>query len=359
MTRKAYIALWLLLPLVAAALFFVVRHNLATGPSAPDPAAAVAPAAPDETAPAVPEKKPEVVRPAGISDYRDLQLTLPRAAADLLRKSRPGIECAGILVAPERELVLWSKDADELVPIASMTKMMTTLVAFELIAARDDLSLDTVVAVSRAAQNIGGSEIWLMAGHRYPLRDLLRASVVKSANDAMYAVAERTAPGNDVQQFVVVMNRRARQLGMSKARFRNVHGLPEPDRRDDNRASCRDLVVLALALRRYPEIWEWCKLDMVRFRHNNGKVVDMYNSNRRLLRHCSGVTGLKTGYTKTSGFCVTATCRRGGEQLIAVVTGFKNKNDRYLFVSRLFEWGYARLPYLSAPNGSVAAPEME
>ena len=302
-----------------------------------------------ESAPPEPVPPP---RPPGLDNYRQLGLALPPHLESLLRLARPGQQVAGILVAPKRETILWAHRDQEVTPIASMTKMMTLLLAMETLAQRSDLTLQSPVRISHNAAHMGGSEVWLAAGSEYTLEALLQATAVKSANDAAYAVAEAVAPQQDVAKFIVLMNRRARQLGLTQARFYNVNGLPGHSPTTENRATCRDMVVLAMALQKYDTVTNWSRIPMLRFAHNNGKVIEMHNSNRDLLLHCPGVTGLKTGFTEAAGFCVTATCEREGEPLIAVVTGFGRKEDRFAFVSKLFDWGYQQ-PAQAAPPPDV------
>jgi D-alanyl-D-alanine carboxypeptidase (penicillin-binding protein 5/6) len=338
-------ALYVLLPVLVIAFIVVVRKNLQP-PDAPDPQhpPKTAPQ-PDGRAPGAdaaddePERDPPAPAMRGLDAYRHAGLTLPPTL-----KQRLPEHGSGILVAPELKLILWSYRDREPVPIASMTKMMSLLLVAETVNRRDDVDYDTVTTVSRRAEAVGGSQIWLMAGHRYPLHKLCRAAAVKSANDAMFAAAEAVAPGGDNGRFVALMNRRARRLGMRYARFYNVHGLPTPRGRPDNRASCRGLVLLAVELRRHERVCTWLQTKTSEFVHGNDKVVKIRNTNHDLLTRCPGVDGMKTGYTRKAGFCVTASCRRDGRRLLAIGTGFPDKDRRFLFISGLFAFGFERLP---------------
>ena len=129
-------------------------------------------------------------------------------------------------------------------------------------------------------------------------------------------------------------------MGMRKARFYNVHGLPGRSSKYDNIASCRDLVLLAEELKKDPQIMFWAGMPKTQFVHSNGKVIDLRNTNHALLGKVTGVNGLKTGYTNRAGFCITATAKRGDRELIVVVTGCPDKNIRFQVVRELFEWGF-------------------
>ncbi len=273
--------------------------------------------------------------PTGISQPKvPAMITLPPT----LRRQAARMS-AGILLDIDGGNVLWQKNADAPVPMASMSKMMTALIAVERIKAREYLALETPTTVSRAAAAIGGSQVWLAPGEVFTLGELLQATLVKSANDAAHAVAEAVVPDGNIRSFVTLMNRRARALGMPRGRFHNVHGLPGGKPALDNRASCREMSRLALELLKHPEARNWCKTRVAVFRDGSEHAVEMRNPNR-LLSRCEGVNGIKTGYTRRAGYCVVATCVRHNRMLMAVVTGFRTKNDRERFVADLLDCGY-------------------
>ncbi|RMD75599.1 MAG: D-alanyl-D-alanine carboxypeptidase [Lentisphaerae bacterium] len=296
------------------------------------------------------EEKPaprtlSVLYPNALDDYRVLELPLNGEAARWEKACT-----AGILVVPAYRLILWRKRDEQAFPIASITKLMTLILAFEFIQ-EGRAELTTPVQVSNRASQTGGSRVWLQAHATYPLGELMKACLIKSANDAAQAVAEALAPNHDSQRFVTLMNIKARQIGMRKARFYNVHGLPGPP---DNVASPRDLVLLAMTACQYPQLLEWARTVTYDFRHPNGKVVKLRSTNWQLLSHCPGVLGLKTGYTDRAGSCVTTLCRRNGVAMIAVALGFHThkggilgRNKRYYFVRALLDWGYATLEHLN------------
>lgn len=243
---------------------------------------------------------------------------------------------SGVIVELPSGRVLWQRNADQAVPIASMTKMMTALLAFEDEARSDEVDFDTVIPVTDAAYRIGGSQVWLDPRESFSLRELLISVMVKSANDSSFLVGEFLADG-DMAAFVQRMNRRATELGMTSTRFINAHGLPDGGR--DSVASCSDLVLLARALIPFDEALEWASLPRYTFRADAAKPTELSNHNR-LVMTSRGVDGLKTGYTRNAGFCVTATCEREGRRMVAVVTGFKSAKSRDAFVAGLLDWAY-------------------
>ncbi len=271
--------------------------------------------------------------PPGIDHYQHINGQLPTT----LRKKFSGT--AGILVDPARELILWADNDRDIVPIASMTKMMTVLLAVDIIASDPRWDYLSLTRISPATANVGGSQVWLKPGYEYTLESLMKAAMVKSANDACEALAEALAPHGNVKEFIVMMNREARLLGLKNARFYNVHGLPGKTAKTDNQATCRDMAALALIILKHADIMAWSQLKKAAFVHDSTSTIKMVNHNR-LLFSCQGVKGIKTGYIRRAGFCVTAVCERDGRQLIAVATGFPTKNEREAFVSSLFDWGF-------------------
>lgn len=250
------------------------------------------------------------------------------------------VQGTGMMIDATTGRILWARNENESVPIASMTKMMTVLVTFELLAQAKDKGLDTNIRVSPAAMRIGGSQVWLEAGSEYTVAELLPAVMIHSANDAAYALAEGVSPDGKMDTFIKLMNERAAALGMTNSAFRNVHGLPEKEAGQDSRASAHDLVILGQELLRYPLARELSGTAKASFKHKNGKEMELTNRDGLVVSGCPGVFGLKTGYIARAGFCVTSVCEREGRRIIAVVTGYPRKEDRDSFVSDLLNWGY-------------------
>jgi serine-type D-Ala-D-Ala carboxypeptidase (penicillin-binding protein 5/6) len=278
------------------------------------------------------------VAPPDVRQFTHLTMAMP---ADL--QTRAAACESGLMLDVTNQQMMWTKKPDEVLPIASITKLMTIYVALDAIAGNDQLTLDSPATVSRQAAQQGGSQLWLEAGASYPMRSLMQAMMIKSANDAAYVVGESMA-GGDMDVFVAAMNRRARLMGLRSARFHNPNGMPGPDSNSDNRATSYDLAMLALACKRFPVIWEWASMPTARFVHTNGEPIDMANTNRLVRGSYPGVTGLKTGFIDRSGFCMIATANRDGRELMIVALGFKQRQDRDDFVKGLLEWGFQQRP---------------
>lgn len=247
---------------------------------------------------------------------------------------------AGILVDLDTGKVLWAKNAKKAVPIASMTKMMTVLLAFESIR-MEEIDYNKNIKVTKSAASIGGSDIWLDPRETFPLNVLLKAVIIKSANDAAQLVGESLGDG-DIDVFVKKMNKRADQLGLKKAKFYNPHGLPGSSASKDNVATCEELAKLAALLLQYPDVIKLSStgIDYIKREVGRHKKTMLTNTNHLVRKGVSGVDGIKTGFTRRAGFCLTATCKRKGRRLVAVVTGFNKASQRDECVKKLLDWGY-------------------
>lgn len=289
--------------------------------------AAVQPAATPEVKPATPEA-PTNIFPSTPYDFAG-------AVSFIGLPNERGCG-TGILVDPAKRKVLWAKSAEKAVPIASMTKMMTMLLAEEAIQA-GRVTRETVIPVSVEAYKIGGSQVWLDPKEAFPLGELMKAIAIKSANDAAYLVGEYLG-GGDIGAFIKEMNRRAKALGMAHTTFYDAHGLGDAAKRD-NLSSAYDMVLLGEHLLRYPETMRLASTRMDTFR--NGKT-ELKNHNNLVYQRVAGVDGLKTGYTRASGYCVTFSCLRGGRRLVGCVTGFSTAKERDAFCKALLAWGYTK-----------------
>jgi len=258
---------------------------------------------------------------------------------------------SGILVDINTRKVLWAKNPKESVAIASMTKMMTLLIAMEDIC-NGKASLSSDVKVTNHAQKIGGSQVYLDPRESFKLEDLLKTIAIKSANDSAYLVSEYLGNG-DVESFIQRMNQKSEYLNMPGTKFFNAHGLPGTSSKEDNVSSAEGMAVLAEVLLRYPEIVTWAATPTFTFREGTDKPMLITNHNK-LVNDCPGVDGMKTGFINRSGFCTTVTCKRGDRRLIAVVTGFNSSKDRNNFIRKLLDWGYRRAPLVE--SGKVPPP---
>ena len=244
---------------------------------------------------------------------------------------------AAILVDQATGTVLYEKNADQPMPIASITKVMTLLLTFEAVHA-GKFSLSSPVPVSAHAAGMGGSQIWLEPGEQFTLDEMLRAICVSSANDAAVAVAELV--GGSEGAFVALMNAKAAELGMSGTTFKNACGLDT----EGHLSTARDVAVMSRAiLTECPEVLHYSGIwtDTLR-----GGETMLVNTNK-LLRRYDGITGLKTGTTGGAGVCISASASRDGLDLIAVVLGSNSSAERFEAATALLDYGFAN--YEAAP----------
>lgn len=238
---------------------------------------------------------------------------------------------AAILIDEDSGTVLYEKNANESRPIASITKIMTLLLAFEALEA-GKVSLSDIVPVSEHAYHMGGSQIWLEPGEQLTLDEMLKAICISSANDAAVAVAEFIGGSEPV--FVERMNARAKELGMQSTTFRNACGLDE----DGHLSTARDVAIMSREmLLNHPEIENYCTVWMDTLR---GGATQLVNTNK-LLKSYNGITGLKTGTTGKAGVCISASASRDDLRLIAVVLGSSSGKERFAAATSLLDYGFA------------------
>ena len=229
---------------------------------------------------------------------------------------------AAFVIDPATRKVYFEENADMVLPVASMAKMMTCLIAVERIQ-HGLLTLDKPVTISARASKMGGSQIYAKEGQTFPVKILLAAAMIQSANDAATALAEDIAGSNE--KFAEMMNARAKQLGLTHTTFHDPHGLPnrkEPDSVD--KMSARDLATLGMELMKYPLMREYAR--MATFPFENGTFTAGLTNPNHLVNpgkrdYMPNATGIKTGYSVPAGFCITASAQKNGRQLIAVVMG--------------------------------------
>ena len=254
---------------------------------------------------------------------------------------------AAILIEQGSGRVLYEKNADERVPIASITKVMTLLLAFE--AVHDGrLTMETPVPVSEHAYHMGGSQIWLEPGEHFTLDEMIKAICVSSANDAAVAVAELV--GGSEPAFVEQMNARAASLGMEQTSFRNACGLDA----EGHLSTARDVAVMSRTiLNTCPEVLHYTGIwtDTLR-----GGATQLINTNK-LLRRYEGITGLKTGTTGGAGICISASATRNGLSLIAVILGAPSSADRFDAATTLLDYGFGA--YEAAPLPKLEAQPLQ
>lgn len=228
--------------------------------------------------------------------------------------------------------VLLSKNPDEKLPPASITKIMTLLLVMEAIDS-GKITLEDTVTASRNASSKGGSQIWLKEGEQMTVHELIKATAVASANDASTALGEYIA--GDEATFVAMMNSRAAELGMVNTNFENCSGLD--DTAENHYTTARDIAIMSCELMKHEKIKEYTTIWMDSLRDGETELV---NTNR-LVRFYEGTTGLKTGTTSKAGYCISATAQRNGMELVAVVLGSDNSTDRFEDAKTLLSWGFS------------------
>lgn len=260
---------------------------------------------------------------------------------------------AAFVLEPSTGRVLLEENADTPLPTASMAKMMTLLIAMEEIQA-GNLHYDTPVTISARASKMGGSQVYLRAGSVWPVKNLLIATMVHSANDAAMALGEKIAGSGE--SFADLMNHKAQELGLKNSRFYDPHGLPPSDPRMNNVMSARDLAILGQELMKHPFMRQLAVIPEMEFR--NGTLEKIYNPNR-LLRFYDGATGIKTGYSGPAGFCITASATRNGMELVAVVMGAKTSRgpeSSFEIAARLMNQAFVNYRMVTpVKQGSVVA----
>lgn len=265
---------------------------------------------------------------------------------------------SGILLDVSSRNILWMKDPDKVVPIASLTKIMTLLLACEDVAS-GRVSLDDRVKATPGAWRIREGVVWMAPNEIFTLRELMQATSVKSANDAAYLIGEYLGNGN-IRNFIRRMNQRAAALGMTKTKFYNPHGLPGRKKTPDNSSTVRDLLLLSEYVSRIPLFMQLSSIRLIGFRKEGVKGhLKLLNHNRLLPKSrygTAGVDGIKTGYTNNAGFCLALSCVRNGRRILAVGTGFKVSAERDRCMKSLVEWGFLRAADPAAPPENIQLP---
>ncbi len=316
-------------------LLSVVRSSGPVGSGPPPPAAASKAAAEGDAA------EERGAQPRKRTGDRLDRMTFRRAANPLPPElARRTGQCRnGVLIDWDKRKILWRKDANRPVPIASLTKMMTMLLLMETVREDPGVTLDSRVRVTREAAAVGGSQVYLDPRETFTLDELLKCVAIFSANDAAHLIAQYLG-GGEVGPFVERMNRRAGELGLNQMRFYTPSGLPRKAGQVENRGTAMEVAFLAARLLRYPEVVKWTSTWLAWIREKSPKPFQLVNRNR-LIKDCPGVIGMKTGFTQKAGFCVAAVCRRKGRTLIAVTLGCPSQKVRNRLVCALLDWGTA------------------
>lgn len=239
---------------------------------------------------------------------------------------------SAVLMEVSTGKIIFSKEENKKVSPASITKIMTMLLVIEAIENKK-LSFYDKVTTSEHAASMGGSQIWLEVGEAMSVHDLMKSVAVGSANDASVALAEHIAGSEE--GFVSLMNQKAKELGMNNTNFSNACGLDD----DNLYTTAKDVALMSRALIQHESIKQYTTIWMDTIRNES---VQLVNTNK-LVRFYRGATGLKTGTTSKAGCCVSATAKREGMELIAVIMGADSSNERFASAKKLLDYGFANL----------------
>lgn len=270
-------------------------------------------------------------------DISDIDVPIDAALTDAAVGTVLDIKAkSAILMEVNTGEVLYEQNSDQSLPPASITKIMSLLLVMEAIDS-GKFSTEDVITASEHAAGMGGSQIWLEPGESMTVDDLLKASVIASANDAMVALAE--AVSGSEEGFVQKMNERAEQLGMSNTHFVNATGLDA----EGHISSARDVAVMSAELIKHNLIKNYSTVWMDTLRDGESELV---NTNK-LVRFYDGTTGLKTGTTSGAGYCLSATAERNGLNLVAVIMSGETSADHFNGAKKLLDYGFANYEYVT------------
>ena len=245
---------------------------------------------------------------------------------------------SGIVVEVSSGKMIYEKNADEKLPPASVTKVMTMLLIFDAIES-GKIKLEDTVTVSEFAASMGGSQVFLEPGETQTVETMLKCIAVASANDACVAMAEYIC--GDEQTFVKQMNERARKLGMKNTHFANCNGLDA----EGHLTTARDIAIMSRELiTKHPEIHQYTKIWQENITHETKKGTSEFGltNTNKFIRQYPYATGLKTGSTGKAKFCLSATAEKDGIKLISVVMASPNAKQRVKDAVTLMNYGFGK-----------------
>ncbi len=242
--------------------------------------------------------------------------------------------------------ILTSFNENEKLPVASICKLMTTLLTLESIDS-GSLSLESEVLASEHACSAEGSQAFLDAGNKYKVKDLLKSVIVASANDSAIVLAE--AIGGSENKFVEKMNKRAEELGMTNTVYQNATGL---NTIDSQYSTALDTAKILKKVEQYDIYNEFCKIWMDKLVHPSGRETELVNTNR-LIKYYDYCNGGKTGYTDEAGYCLSSTAEKDGLSLVAVVLNCKDSASRFKESMELYSYGFANFENAKIVDSNV------
>ena len=244
-----------------------------------------------------------------------------------------------ILVEENTGRVLYAKNSEDCVPMASITKIMTLILVMEAIES-GKITYNDIVPVSKHAFETGGSQIWLEPGEQLTVDEMIKAVTVASANDAAVALAEFV--GGSEEAFCRLMNDKAKALGMENTHFVNACGLDA----EGHYSSATDVSIMARELMKHKDIFKYSGIWLDYLRNGQTQLV---NTNK-LLKSYNGITGLKTGTTSKAGVCICATAQRNDLSLVAVVLGANSGTERFAAAKTLLDFGFQNFETKAFPE---------
>ena len=252
--------------------------------------------------------------------------------------------------------ILYEKDADRKIFPASMTKIMTSIVAFELLQ-KGDLSLDDKFFVSENAWRLseaGYSSMFIMVGDQISVENLLKGIIISSGNDACVALAEGIAGTED--EFAIMMTAKAKEIGMTNTNFSNSSGINSPD----NLSTARDILIMSdYLIKNYPDYYEYFKEKEFTWDRTGGDPITQGNRNPLLYKNM-GVDGIKTGYLAYEKYSLASSIERNGRRLIAVASGFETKNSRSKESAKILTYGITNFDTIeiAKKNSKISTAEI-
>ena len=260
-----------------------------------------------------------------------LFLFIPGVFAETKADLAPNSKSA-ILMDFDTGKILYSKNDNEVLPPASMTKIMSMLLIMERLDNKT-LSLTDEVTISENAASMGGSQVFLQAGETYKVEELLKGIAIASGNDAVVAMAEKIS--GSVSDFVALMNEKAKSLGLTNTKFLNPHGLDT----EGHVTTARDMAIIAKELIKHTSILKFTSIYEDYLKKSDGSSIWLVNTNK-LVRFYDGVDGLKTGFTKNAGYCLTSTAKKNNTRFITVVMGAETSDKRSSDTVNMLNYGF-------------------
>ncbi|ARK29511.1 D-alanyl-D-alanine carboxypeptidase family protein [Halalkalibacter krulwichiae] len=263
-----------------------------------------------------------------------LSLAAPMASAAEPKAKLAEKASSAIVIERDTGEVIFDKNSQEKLPPASMTKIMTMLLIMEAID-EGKLAYDDVVRTSEYAASMGGSQIFLEPGEEMSVSDMLKAIAVASANDASVAMAEHLAGTED--EFVAMMNAKAKELGLENTNFLNTNGLPA----ENHYTTAYDLAMISKELLKYDDITKFTGIYEDYLRADTDDKFWLVNTNK-LVKFYPGVDGLKTGYTREAMYCLTATAEKNGMRVITVIMGAPSPKERNAQITSMLDYAFSQ-----------------